>query len=65
MRVRLTPTWQSNHPVTGLEDVKSYDWKSLWTVEIVYNSNKIERFYSINKIEELSDSSKPTNNNIQ
>ena len=50
MELVLIPTARSGHPTQQIDNVRSYQQKGLWTVEIEYLDNSTEHFYSIEKI---------------
>lgn len=55
MTIVINYTNKSGRTTETLTDVKSYKDTSIWSIEVVFNNGKIESFYSIESVKELSE----------
>ena len=55
MTIVINYTSKSGAMPETLTDVKSYRDTSIWSIEVVFNNGKIESFYAIESVEELSE----------
>lgn len=55
MTIVINYTNKSGAIPETLTNVKSYRDKSLWSVEVIFNNGKIESFYAVESVKELSE----------
>lgn len=55
MTIVINYTNKSGAMPETLTDVKSYKNTSLWSVEVIFNDGKIESFYAVESVKELSE----------
>ena len=55
MTIVINYTNKSGAMPETLTNVKSYRDKSLWSVEVIFNDGKIESFYAVESVKELSE----------
>lgn len=55
MTIQINYTNKSGRMNETITDVKSYRDTSVWSIEVVFNNGKIESFYSVESVKELSE----------
>ena len=55
MTIVINYTNKSGAMPETLTDVKSYRDTSLWSIEVIFNDGKIESFYAVESVKELSE----------
>ena len=55
MTIVINHTSKSGYAPETLTDVKSYRDTSVWSVEVTFNDGKIESFYAVESVKELSE----------
>ena len=55
MTIVINYTRKSGAMPETLTDVKSYRDKSIWSIEVIFNDNRIESFYAVESVKELSE----------
>ena len=55
MTIVINYTRKSGRIPETLTDVKSYRDTSVWSIEVIFNDGKIESFYAVESVKELSE----------
>ena len=55
MTIIINYSRKSGRMPDTLTDVKSYRNKSIWSIEVIFNDNRIESFYAVESVKELSE----------
>lgn len=55
MTIVINYTNKSGAMPETLTNVKSYRDKSIWSIEVIFNNGKIESFYAVESVKELSE----------
>ena len=55
MTIVINYTNKSGRMPETLTDVKSYRDTSVWSIEVIFNTGKIESFYAVESVKELSE----------
>lgn len=55
MTIVINYTNKSGRMTETLHNVKSYKHTSVWSIEVTFNNGKIEQFYTVESVKELSE----------